>query len=142
MKLFRATVLAATAALVISGCGTTETPAGEAPGGGGDEQIRVTDTRGKEIVLDAPASKVVGLEWNVVEHLVSLGVMPVGVADVKGYSAWVKAEPLDDTVTDVGVRGEPSIDSIAALAPDLVISTPDVPEAALAQLEEIAPVLV
>ena len=40
-----------------------------------------------------PASS--ALEWNVAEHAVSLGVMPVGVADVAGYGNWVKAEPLD-----------------------------------------------
>lgn len=139
-------LLAATAVLIFtvlifSGCGTTEAPDGGATEGGG-EQISVTDSRGKEIVLDGPATKVVGLEWNVAEHLVSLGVMPVGVADVKGYTAWVSAEPLDDSVTDVGVRGEPSIDSIAALAPDLVVATADLPEAAIAQLEEFTPVLV
>lgn len=143
MKSLRAyTLLAATAALILSGCGTTEAPEERAAEGGGGEQIRVTDARGKEIVLDGPATKVVGLEWNVVEHLVSLGVMPVGVADVKGYTAWVSAAPLDDSVTDVGVRGEPSIDSIAALAPDLAVATSDLPEAAIAQLEEFTPVLV
>lgn len=146
MKLLRTSVLAATGlltgALTLGGCGTTEAPDNEAAAGGGGEQISVTDMRGQEILLDGPATKVVGLEWNVVEHLVSLGVMPVGVADVKGYSAWVEAEPLDDTVTDVGVRGEPSIDSIAALAPDLIVTTPDVPESAIAQMEAIAPVLV
>ncbi|MGH8937938.1 MAG: ABC transporter substrate-binding protein, partial [Actinomycetes bacterium] len=56
--------------------------------------------------------------------------------------AWVSAEPLNDSVTDVGVRGEPSIDSIAALAPDLVVTTSDLPQAAIAQLEEFTSVLV
>ncbi|MGH4024500.1 MAG: ABC transporter substrate-binding protein [Pseudonocardiaceae bacterium] len=147
MTLLRATLAAATViviltgAVLVSGCGTVEAP-DSGPAGGGGGPISVTDMRGKQIALDGPATKVVGLEWNVVEHLVSLGVMPVGVADVKGYSAWVKAEPLDDTVTDVGLRDEPSIDSIAALAPELVITTPDVPEAAIAQLERFVPVLV
>ena len=79
--------------------------------------ITLTDVRGKQITLPGPATRVVGLEWNVAEHAVSLGVMPVGVADVKGYSTWVTAEPLDAAVKDVGIRGEPSIDSIAALGP-------------------------
>lgn len=136
------TLLAGAAALILSGCGTTEAPDGETAEGGGGEQISVTDFRGKEIVLDGPATEVVGLEWNVTEHLVSLGVMPVGVADMKGYTTWVSAEPPDDSVTNVGVRGEPSIDSIAALAPDLVVTTSDLPAAAIAQLEEFTPVLV
>jgi iron complex transport system substrate-binding protein len=58
--------------------------------------------------------------------------MPVGVADVAGYTRWVKAEPLDG----------PSIDSIAALSPDLILATDELPEAALGQLEAIAPVAI
>jgi ferric hydroxamate transport system substrate-binding protein len=54
----------------------------------------------------------------------------------------VQSEPLDDTVTDVGMRGEPSIDAIAGLAPDLVLTTTDLPETVIAQIEEFAPVLV
>nr|BFE86991.1 hypothetical protein GCM10020093_095920 [Planobispora longispora] len=44
----------------------------------------MTDDRGKQITLDRPAAKVVALEWGEAEMVVSLGVMPVGVADVKG----------------------------------------------------------
>jgi iron complex transport system substrate-binding protein len=68
--------------------------------------------------------------------------MPVGVADVAGYSAWVQAAPLAEGVGDVGVRGEPSVEAIAALRPDVVFATSDVHEGALAQLEAIAPVVV
>ena len=132
----------AAAALALAACGTTEeaaAPDAAAPAG---EQITVTDARGQEVVLDGPAERTVGLEWNVVEHLVSLGVMPVGVADVEGYGNWVQSAPLTGDVTDVGVRGEPSVESIAALDPDLVVGTTDLPEAAVAQLETIAPVLI
>lgn len=146
MRLLRSwTLLVATAALVLSGCGSIEEAGDDsaaAGGGGNGEQVTLADSRGTEIVLDGPATRVVGLEWNVIEHLVSLGVMPVGVADVEGYTAWVSAEPLDDSVTDVGIRGEPSIDSIAALSPDLVIATDDLSESAITQLEAFVPVLV
>lgn len=128
------------AAMLLTACGTTEAPAPEAAAPSG-EQITLTDSRGQEVVLDGPATRTVGLEWNVVEHLVSLGVMPVGVADVEGYGNWVQAEPLTGEVADVGVRGEPSVEAIAALAPDLVVATDDLPEAAVTQLESIAPVL-
>ncbi len=128
------------AATLLAACGTTEEAASPdaAPTG---EQITLTDARGQEVVLDGPATRTVGLEWNVVEHLVSLGVMPVGVADVEGYGNWVQTEPLTGEVADVGVRGEPSVEAIAALSPDLVIATNDLPEAAVTQLETIAPVL-
>ena len=82
---------AAAAALLLTGCGTTEAPAASAESSAAAEAITVTDARGKEVKLDGPATRVVGTEWNVVENLVTLGVMPVGVADVEGYSAWVTA---------------------------------------------------
>jgi iron complex transport system substrate-binding protein len=135
---------AALAALVLAACGTTEAPAGEAasPAPAGGAQTTVTDARGKQIGFDRPATRAVGLEWALVEHIVSLGVMPVGVADVAGYSAWVQAAPLTADVTDVGVRGEPSIETIARLQPDVVFATPDMNEGAIAQIEAFAPVVV
>jgi iron complex transport system substrate-binding protein len=133
-------IAAAATAVLLVGCGTTEdtTPAAS----GSDAAITITDDRGETISLDAPATKVVALEWNTAENLVALGVMPVGVADVEGYTAWVKSEDLDESVTDVGQRGEPSIDAIAGLAPELVVTTTDLSESAIAQIEEFAPVLV
>ncbi|MFD0478487.1 ABC transporter substrate-binding protein [Nonomuraea thailandensis] len=103
--------------------------------------ITVTDARGKEVKLDAPATKVVSLEWAETEMLASLGVMPVGAADVKGYATWVTAAKLDSSVKDVGMRQEPSIDSISALSPDLVVMESDDEELA-AQLEKFVPVIV
>ncbi|MBB5633654.1 iron complex transport system substrate-binding protein [Cryobacterium mesophilum] len=128
------------AALALSGCGVTEEPDDGAQTSA--DTITITDARGVDVELDGPASRVVGTEWNVLEHLVSLGVMPVGAADVDGYTAWVSAESLSDDVTDIGVRGEPSVETIASLKPDLVVATTDLPEAAIAQLEEFVPVLV
>lgn len=140
------TAAAATAAaLVLTACGTTEPAADEA--GKGDKAgksagpITVTDAGGAEVKLDAPAKKVVGTEWNVVESLVSLGVDPVGVADVKGYRTWDSAVPLKNDPKDIGTRGEPSMDTIAGLSPDLIVATSDLPAAALKQLRKVAPVL-
>lgn len=148
-------------AVVISACGNVEegtdsTSAAAAPdttaavtattaapdAAEGTQPVTVTDARGTEITLDAPATDVVGLEWGVIENLVSLGVMPVGVADVEGYTAWVSAAPLDEDVVDVGLRGEPSIDALVALEPDLVIATTDLPPNIIEQIEGFVPVLV
>lgn len=138
-----AAAIAGALAVTLVGCGTTEAPA-DADAASAGEEITLTDARGVEVTLDGPATKVVGTEWNVIENLVSLGVTPVGAADIAGYDAWVSAatEPLDDSVTDIGTRGEPSIDTVASLGADLIVATSDLPEAAVAQLEEIAPVLV
>ncbi|MGD9526450.1 iron-siderophore ABC transporter substrate-binding protein [Pseudonocardia sp.] len=133
-------LLAGLVAGLLAACGTTEPPADAPPPPAAGGPVSFTDMRGTRIDLPAPASRVVALEWNVAEHAVSLGVMPVGVADVEGYGKWVKAEPLDASVTDVGVRGEPSVDSIAALRPDLILATDELPDSAVGQMQKLAPV--
>jgi len=130
--------IVAASALALTGCGTTETAGTDS----GAATISVVDDRGETVALKGAATKVVALEWNAAESLVSLGVMPTGVADVAGYGDYVKAAPLDEGVTDVGGRGEPSVDAIAGLAPDLVVTTNDLAETAIKQIEKIAPVLV
>ncbi|WP_428965690.1 ABC transporter substrate-binding protein [Micromonospora fluostatini] len=137
-------LVAAATVLLLGACGTTENTspappeASSAPSG----PVSVTDSRNKAINLDGPASKVVALEWAEAEMLVSLGVMPVGVADTKGYATWVTAAPLDAGVKDVGTRAEPSVDSIVALEPDLVVVGDGRATALLDQLEKYVPVLV
>lgn len=130
------------AALLLGACGTTENPS---PGTGtsapGTGPVSVVDSRGKTISLPAPASKVVVLEWGEVEMLVTLGVQPVGVADAKGYATWVSAAKLGPDVKDVGTRGEPSVDAVVALQPDLVIMESWNP-ALVDQIEKYVPVLV
>ncbi|MFC4114376.1 iron-siderophore ABC transporter substrate-binding protein [Nonomuraea zeae] len=139
------TALAAVA--VLAACGTTEAPVPEqAPASSGAASptaapVTLTDARGKQVTLERPATRVVSLEWGETEMLAGLGVMPVGAADVKGYATWVTAAKLDASVKDVGTRQEPSIDSISALQPDLVVMESDDEELA-AQLEKFVPVLV
>ncbi len=141
MRRLLLTAAAATAAaLTLTACGTTE-PAADAKPDKKAERITLTDASGAKVELDGPAKKVVATEWNVVESLISLGVDPAGVADVKGYRTWDTAVPLKNEAKDIGTRGEPSMDTVAALKPDLVVATTDLPPAAVKQLREIAPVL-
>ena len=139
----RLTALAAAAlALVLTACGSSENITPEANSSSANQPVSVTDARNKKVDLKAPATKVVGLEWGIIENLITLGVQPVGVADVKGYTAWVSAGKLDGSAKDVGTRGEASVDAIVALTPDLIITTTDESPATITQLEKAAPVLV
>ncbi|MER7486062.1 iron-siderophore ABC transporter substrate-binding protein [Streptomyces sp. NPDC126497] len=133
--------LATAAALLLAACGTTEPAADAADAEESVQAITLTDATGAKVKLDGPAKKVVGTEWNVVEHLVSLGVDPVGVADVKGYNTWDAAVPLKNEPKDIGTRGEPSMDTIASLEPDLIVATTDLQPDAVKQLRKVAPVL-
>jgi iron complex transport system substrate-binding protein len=145
-----ATVSAAVAAaLVLAGCGTTEksddsakssSSAGSPTAAAGP--VTLTDASGTTVHLDHPATRVVATEWDVVEDLVALGVAPAGVADVKGYTTWDKAAPLTGSPKDIGTRGEPSTDTIAALTPDLVVATTDLSASVIKQLRKVSTVLV
>ena len=151
MSLTRRALFGATAGLsataVLTACGTTDaaqpnssatTPAAT----GGSGPITITDSRGKTITLARPASRVVTLEWGPTEDLLTLGVPPVGVADTKGFGSWVSSQELSGDTIDVGLRTEPSLDSIARANPDLILGvTGSVPDTALAQAEKIAPVV-
>lgn len=132
-------MIAATLAATLVGCGTTEAPettAAAAP------TLTVTDSRGEKVTLEGPAKRVVGTEWNVVESLVTLGVDPVGVSDVKGYKDYDTGAPLAAGTKDIGTRGEPSLDTVAALKPDLIVATDDLTDAAIGQLSAVAPLIV
>lgn len=139
-RLLMTAAAATAAALTLTACGTTE-PAADSDAKKPSEAISLTDAAGKKVELDGPAKKVVGTEWHEVELLISLGVDPVGVADVKGYKTWDQAVPLKNDPKDIGTRGEPSMDTIAALSPDLIVASTDLPPAAVKQLRKVAPVL-
>ena len=135
--------LLAGAALLLTACGTTEdaassdSTASEAASG---ETITIEDDRGT-VELDGPAVNVVSLEWGLTENLLTLGVTPVGAADVTGYNTWDTIVPLDESTPDVGMRGEPSLDAISALDPDLVVTTTDLPAEVIEQIEAEYPVI-
>ncbi|GAA4904346.1 ABC transporter substrate-binding protein [Tessaracoccus lubricantis] len=130
---------AATAALLaLAACGTTAPPvstsespastttsdASPAEGTTAPEAagpISVVDGRGRTVELPAAAENVVALEWGEAEILLSLGANLVGIADPQGFSTWDKAVALPDGIQDVGMRSEPSVESILALDPDVVV---------------------
>ncbi|MFF5212361.1 ABC transporter substrate-binding protein [Streptosporangium sp. NPDC000396] len=145
MITLRNALVAVAAVAMLAACGTTEAAAPEpaaSAGAASATPITVTDSRGKQVTLDRPATKVVALEWGEAEMMVGLGVMPVGLADVKGYGTWVTAAKLAPSVKDVGTRQEPSVDSIAALQPDLVIMEAERDSTLVPQLEKFVPVVV
>lgn len=138
-RLLTATAIAAAAALALTACGSTQEASDASPSAA---KITVTDAQGTKVTLDGPAKKVVGTEWNVVEDLETLGVAPAGVADVKGYSQWDSKVPLTGDPKDIGTRGEPSTDTIASIAPDLIVATTDLKDSVITQLRKIAPTIV
>ncbi len=105
----------------------------------GDGETTITHALG-ETTLEEKPERIVVLEWVYAENLLALGTQPVGVADIDGYDAWVNVEPeLAEDVTDVGTRQEPSLEEIARLEPDLIITAASRHEGIQSQLEQLAP---
>ncbi|WP_416148013.1 ABC transporter substrate-binding protein [Salipaludibacillus sp. HK11] len=95
-----------------------------------------------ETTLEEKPEKIVVLEWVYGENLLALGLEPIGMADIEGYNAWVNVEPeLSEEVVDIGTRQEPSLEEIARLDPDLIITASFRHEGIQDQLENIAPTL-
>ena len=136
------TALALTTSMALGACGSTEPSAAADEPTATTGPVTVTDARGEQVELDAPAERVVALEWAEVEMLDSLGADVVGAADPKGYATWNASAELDPGTKDVGYRAEPSIDAIMALDPDLVVLEKDGGDALIDQLEGTVPVLV
>lgn len=127
--------VSAVCALALSACGTTSTDASADDGSStstseacADDSsttsagpVSIKDDTGHQIDLDKPAAKVVSLEWQYTEDLLSLCIEPAAVADAKGFTTWDTAEKLPEGVTDVGTRQEPNVESILSANPDLVI---------------------
>jgi iron complex transport system substrate-binding protein len=137
--------LTAAGLLVLTACGSTQPAADQATDTGGSDAgpITLTDATGATVELDAPAERVVVLEWQQVEDVLTLGVDPVGVADVKGYNTWNTAEELAPDTTDVGMRGEPNLDAVFSTNPDLIIMEKEYSEAVVKQLGKYdVPVLI
>jgi len=134
--------LAASSLFLFGACGSTQASEDENKDTAGGP-ITLTDAADRTVELDAPAERVVVLEWQQIEDVLTLGVEPVGAADVKGYNTWDTADELDPDTTDVGTRGEPNMDAIFSTNPDLVIVEAERGDPVIKQLEKYdVPVLV
>ena len=80
----------------------------------------VIDSFGKH-EFQAPPKRVVVTDWTLLEQLLEMGVEPIGAPELSAYRTLVKNPPLPDGIVDIGLRRSPSITTIKALKPDLII---------------------
>jgi iron complex transport system substrate-binding protein len=83
--------------------------------------------------------RIAALDWGMVATLVSLGVTPVGVPAPAWYDRYVVDPALPTSVVDVGLLFTPNFELLQALAPQLIVTTPLLQQAA-PMLQRIAPV--
>ncbi|MEQ5755393.1 MULTISPECIES: ABC transporter substrate-binding protein [unclassified Providencia] len=99
----------------------------------------VTDSRGI-VEFNSPPQRVVVLDWDLLEQLLTLEITPVGATELESYQQWVVDPVVPSSVKEVGTRAEPNLEQIAALKPDVIIAS-SAQEDLLPLLEKIAPVV-
>ncbi|MDH2375783.1 MULTISPECIES: ABC transporter substrate-binding protein [Providencia] len=99
----------------------------------------VTDSRGI-VEFNSPPQRVVVLDWDLLEQLLTLEITPVGATELESYKQWVVDPVVPSSVKEVGTRAEPNLEQIAALKPDVIIAS-SAQEDLLPLLEKIAPVV-
>jgi iron complex transport system substrate-binding protein len=115
-----------------------------APAVAAEGELRFTHVFG-EIVLPKPAERVVSLGYTTQDSLLALGIVPVGIRDWFGdqpHGVWPWAQPYLKDAEPVLIKGEVSLEIVAALKPDLIIGIGSgISETEYAALSRIAPVL-
>ncbi|TBW50004.1 iron-siderophore ABC transporter substrate-binding protein [Marinobacter halodurans] len=92
--------------------------------------------------LPEQPQRIVTLDDLSTELAVSLGLRPIGVANLAGYRRWVKlgADHLDDAVA-LGSSQQPSLERLVSLKPDLILGVAGLHGALFERLDALAPTL-
>ncbi|MET4926775.1 iron-siderophore ABC transporter substrate-binding protein [Streptomyces sp. PSRA5] len=123
-------------AVSLSACGGDESS--DKGGSGATHAVRTA--MGEVKVPDDP-ERVVVLDTDALDSAITLGVTPVGATTaVAGapFSTYLPADRLKD-IKPVGLIAEPNLEAIAALKPDLILSSKVRDEKNYKPLSEIAP---
>ncbi|WP_406206623.1 iron-siderophore ABC transporter substrate-binding protein [Kitasatospora sp. NBC_01560] len=143
--LTRRTLLTLASGLVLAACGSGgpgTAPAGSpGTGTGADSGTRTVRHARGETAVPARAARVVALDTDALDSVVTLGLTPVGatvVAEGTPLSGYLPAARLAGTRT-VGTIGQPNLEAVAALRPDLILSNQVRDDKRYDELSKIAP---
>ncbi|MFP4463246.1 MAG: iron-siderophore ABC transporter substrate-binding protein [Guyparkeria sp.] len=70
------------------------------------------------------APRIATLDWTVAETLIGIDARLVGLAQLDGYDSWVAEPVVPSTVRDLGLRAQPNLEQLAAIAPDRIALSP------------------
>lgn len=96
-----------------------------------------------QAVQHAPApdlTRIVSMDFGLAETLIEMGRPPVAIPNPGSWSQWVVEPALPPGIINLGTDREPNLELLAALKPELIVSTPYL--AGIRQLlERFAPTL-
>ncbi|MFB7616794.1 ABC transporter substrate-binding protein [Kitasatospora sp. NPDC056181] len=139
----RRSLLALASGLALAACGSngSDGPARAGGPGSADGGTRTVRHARGESTVPARAARVVVLDTDALDSAVTLGVTPVGatvVAEGAPLSGYLPAARLAGTRT-VGTIGQPDLEAVAALRPDLILSNQVRDDKRYDELSKIAP---
>jgi iron complex transport system substrate-binding protein len=114
--------------------GTPATPASPAAG------PKTFKTDLGDLTLEKTPTKIVAINLQAIDSLVALGLKPTGYAEPGGEPVTYLGNNLEGA-TKVGSHSKPSLETIAALTPDLIIIDSKQQADMIPELSKIAPVL-
>lgn len=103
------------------------------------QTAKATQYNNSRIAKNTP-QRIVVLDWDLLEQILTLNVIPVGATELKGYRQWVVHPSAPDSIEDVGSRAEPNLEKIATLKPDVILASSSQQDL-LPVLKTIAPVV-
>ncbi|MGW4032863.1 ABC transporter substrate-binding protein [Streptomyces sp. NPDC004838] len=112
-------------ALALTGCGSSDSSDTDdgSPGGGGG--TRTVKTAMGDVKVPETPQRVVVLDTAELDSAITLGVKPVGSTHVDAESGFLGYLPKDkvEGIKDVGEMMTPNMEAIAALKPDLILTS-------------------
>nr|WP_246526863.1 ABC transporter substrate-binding protein [Plastoroseomonas hellenica] len=86
-----------------------------------------------------PPQRIAAVGWPAAQALLALGVPPLGVTEIRRYEQLVIEPALPSSTLELGLRFEPNLEQLQALAPDLILADASA-GGILPRLRQIAPV--
>lgn len=107
------------------------------------QQRQITDALGRQISIPSHPQKVIVLSELDLDSAIALGITPVGSTYVRGQSTFQPyLSQQTQQVASVGNFGQPSMETILSLQPDLIIAGSMIDTQLINQLSQIAPTVV
>lgn len=72
---------------------------------------------------DAATLRVATLDYALAQTLIVLGCPPMAISDARDWGKWVAEPPLAPGTVDLGASLDPNMELLAALRPDLILTT-------------------
>lgn len=88
----------------------------------------------------ASPRRIAAIDWGALETALALGIVPIAATELMQFRSLAVEPEVPPTVADLGLRGAPNLEYLAALRPELILIS-NFYERQRATLERIAPVL-